>query len=486
MSQTRAATRSAGSGDLTSGPIARTLLLFALPALGSNVLQSVNTSINAVWIGQFLGERGLAATANANIVMFMMIALVFGFGMASTILIGQSIGRGDVAAMRQAVGTGLTLFIVLGIAAAGLGWLASPGLLHLLRTPAAAYAQALIYLRVMFLGLPTALLTVFLAMALRGIGDSLTPLLLMIPGMLIDVLLNPVLIRGLGPAPRLGIMGSALSTLFANLVSFIIMITAIYARDLPLRLRGRELRYLLPRRSLVSVIVRKGIPMGLQMIIMSGSALVMLGLVNGAGTETVAAYSAANQLWTYLQMPAVAIGMAVSAMVAQNIGGARWDRIGRIAHVGVITNFCMTGALVLLIALCDHVMLKLFLPHDPQAIAIARHIDLIASWSFILMGVTMVVSGVTRANGATVVPLIIMVLAYIPGRLGAAYALRPWLGIDAIWWSLPLGMALSMSLNVAYYVRGDWRKISLLASVEEGEEFVQAEADPAGRMLPNG
>lgn len=473
-------------GDLTSGPIARTLLWFALPALGSNVLQSINASINAVWIGQFIGERGLAATANANIVMFMMFALVFGFGMASTILIGQSMGRGDVVGMRRAVGTGMALFVLLGIVVVGIGWTVSPGLLHLLQTPAGVYPEALIYLRVMFLGLPTGLLTVFLAMALRGIGDSLTPLLLMIPGMLIDVLLNPVLIRGLGPAPRLGIMGSALATLIANLSSFIIMITAIYVRDLPVRLRGAELRFLLPKKSLASVIVRKGVPMGLQMIIMSVSALVMLGLVNGAGTETVAAYSAANQLWTYIQMPAVAIGMAVSAMVAQNIGAARWDRLGRIAYVGVVTNLCMTGGLVLLIALLDHVMLQLFLPRDARAIAIAHHIDLVASWSFILMGVTMVLSAVTRANGATMVPLVIMALAYIPGRLGFAYALRPSVGVEAVWWSFPVGTALSVILNALYYFKGGWRKLSLLASIEEAEEFVQSEADPTGRMLPNG
>lgn len=472
-------------GNLTTGPITSTLLLFALPALGSNILQSINGSINAVWIGQFLGQRGLAATANANLVMFMMFALVFGFGMASTIVIGQAMGRDDVAGMRRAVGTGMSLFVLLGIAVAVLGWFVSPGLLRLLGTPVDVFPQALTYLRVMFLGLPSGLLTVFFSMALRGIGDSLTPLLLMLPGMFVDILLNPVLIRGLGPAPRLGIMGSALATLAANLVSFTIMISAVYAQDLPVRLRGAELRYLVPSRSLAAVILAKGIPMGLQMIVMAGSSLVMLGLVNNEGTGTVAAYSAITQLWTYIQMPAVAIGMAASAMAAQNIGAGRWDRVDKIAYAGCAINLGLTGTLVLMTMLSDSEVLQLFLPHNVPVIAIARHIDLVASWSFILMGLTMILSSVTRANGATVIPLIIMILAYIPGRLGAVLALRPSIGVDALWWSFPIGTALSVGFNGVYYFRGGWRKISLLATVEEAEEFVQSEAEPTGRMLPN-
>ncbi|HEX7822597.1 MAG TPA: MATE family efflux transporter [Sphingobium sp.] len=474
------------SHDLTTGPIARTLLLFALPALGSNVLQSINGSINAVWVGRFLGATGLAATANANLVMFMMFSLVFGFGMATTIVIGQSIGRGDTAGMRQAVGTGMALFILLGALTALFGWLLAPRLLHLLGTPADVFPQALIYIRVMFLGLPSGLLTVLLSMALRGTGDSLTPLLLMLPGMMIDVLLNPVFILGLGPAPKLGIMGAGIATLIANLTSFILMISVIYGRDLPVRLRGAEFRYLLPRREILLLILRKGIPMGMQMIVMSGSALAMLGLVNHEGTDTVAAYGAANQLWTYIQMPAIAIGMAVSTMAAQNIGAGRWDRVERIASAGVVTNLCLTGSLVLLTLLLDRIMLHLFLPGDAAAVAIARHVSLIASWSFILMGMTMVLSSVTRANGATLIPLIIMVIAYIPGRLGAAYILRPSMGADAIWWSFPIGAALSLVLTYAYFRHGGWRKDAMLASVEEAEELCQSEAEPAGRILPSG
>src|SRR5437868_15159996 len=98
---------SGGQRDLTSGPIGSTLLLFALPTLGSSVLQSLNGSINTVWVGRFLGENALSATSNANLIMFLLNSFVFGFGMAATILVGQSFGRRDVASARRAIGTAI-------------------------------------------------------------------------------------------------------------------------------------------------------------------------------------------------------------------------------------------------------------------------------------------------------------------------------------------------------------------------------------------
>jgi len=121
--------------NLTEGPIGRTLLLFALPTLGSNILQSLNGSINAVWVGRFLGEDALAATANGNILMFLLLAFVFGFGMAGTILIGQATGRRDIVEVRRVFGTTMGSFLPILLAIATLGWIFAPELLRLLATP---------------------------------------------------------------------------------------------------------------------------------------------------------------------------------------------------------------------------------------------------------------------------------------------------------------------------------------------------------------
>ena len=115
----------------------------------------------------------------------------------------------------------------------------------------------------------------------------MTPLLLMLPGMVVDIVLNPIFILGSRPAPALGIMGAGVATLIANLVSFTLVLVVIYKRDLPVRLRGEEFHYLWPDRELVFAIISKGVPMGLQMIVMAVSAIAMLGLVNQQGTDTV-------------------------------------------------------------------------------------------------------------------------------------------------------------------------------------------------------
>lgn len=480
-----------GSGpshDLTQGPITKTLLTFALPTLGSSVLQSLNGSINAIWIGQFLGERGLAATTNANIIMFLLVACVFGFGMASTIIIGQNMGRRDIDAVRRTLGSAFSLFLGISIVVVVIGLFAAPAILRLLRTPAEVMGLADAYLRIIFISMIPGFLGVLMSMALRGTGDSLTPLKFMAIGSVLDVALNPVFILGLGPAPKLGIQGSAVATLIANTVALVGVLAYVYAKDLPIRLRGPEWRYLLPDTTVLRTIISKGVPMGMQMFVVTGSALVMVGLVNRHGTGTTAAYGATNQLWTYIQMPAMAIGAAVSAMVAQNIGAGRWDRVDQITRAGVIANLWLTGALVAVVAALDQHVLWLFLGNDGVSIDIAARTNLLASWSFILFGVSMVLAATARANGAVVGPLIILTIAVIPVRLGFATAFEPRLGADAIWWSFPAGSIASLILNVAYYRIGSWRKQRLLGPADpiETEEQAQADCEPAGKHMPTG
>jgi putative MATE family efflux protein len=477
-----------GQHDLTKGPISKTLLLFSLPTLASNILQSLNGSINAIWIGRFLGEGALAATANANIIMFLLFSAVFGFGMAATVMVGQAMGRHDIGAARHAFGASLGFCFMLAVLVATLGWLGTPGLLRLLATPAEAYPLALAYLRIIFLAMPGILLLVMLMMGLRGSGDAMTPLWFMALAAILDAGLNPVFILGLGPAPRMGISGSAVATAIANYASLAALIAYIYARDLPLRLRGHELRLLLPDLADIRMLVTKGLPMGLQMIVISGAGLVLVGLVNREGTLTTAAYGAAQQVWTYVQMPAMAIGGAVSAMAAQNVGAGLWDRVSRIARTGVAFHIVITSLMVALILIADRPVLALFLGPQSPAIDVARHIQFLASWSFIIFGVSMVLFGVMRANGVVVWPLIILIIAMFPVRLGFYFATYGWLGADALWISQPIGSLAAASMAVALYLGGSWRKRApmILPDREECREAGNAEAEPAGRLTPTG
>lgn len=449
--------------DLTAGPVAKTLFLFALPSLGVNILQSVNHSVNSVWIGQFLGETALAASANAGLIIFLMFSALFGFSMATTILIGQNFGRGQTEAVRRIMGTATGLFLAAGVAVALLGWLFAPALLRLMATPEDAYPLALAYLRVMFLSMPTSFVMILLSSSLRGVGDSVTPFRNTLVNVGLDIILNPVFILGLGPVPAMGIAGSALATVIAGLISLTLLIRQIYAKDLIIRLRGPELGWLRPDANWVRPIAKMGLPMGLSMIIMSGSAVVMIGLVNREGVDTTAAFGVMNQLWSYVQMPAVAVGGAVSAMVAQNIGAGKWDRVGRVAWAGAGINVLMTAVLIAAITIFATPILHLFIPAGSAAIPIAIHINWVIGWSFILMGISVVVTFAVRANGAVVAPLLILIFSTVLVRFAVGFGFHDRYGADAIWWAFNLAAISSCILSLAYYFHGGWRKLKPLA-----------------------
>ena len=230
-----------------------------------------------------------------------------------------------------------------------------------------------------------------------------------------------------------------------------------------LRLTRAELGCLRPAPEILRALINKGVPIGLQIVVMSSSMIVMVSLVNHYGSVTVAAYGACFQLWNYIQMPAFAVGSAVSAMAAQNVGARRWDRVARIATSGVVYNVILTGALVVAVTLVDRKAFALFLGADADAITVALHIHLIVSWSFVLFGVGFVLASVVRATGAVLVPLLIMFVALWVVRIPVALALTPSLGADAIWWSFPVGSLASILMIVAYYRHGHWRQARMMA-----------------------
>jgi putative MATE family efflux protein len=326
---------------LTEGPIAKTLLLFSLPILGSSVLQSLNGSINAIWIGRLIGANGLSASANANSVLFFLLSVGFGLGMASAILVGQGLGSRNMALVKRTVGTTFVFFAVLSLAIGGAGFIAAPSMLALMRTPPEVLGLASAYLRVIFLALPAIYLYTFVMMSLRGAGDARTPFIFLGLSAVLDVGLNPILIQGFGPIPAMGIAGSALATLISQWIGLIALIVWLYRSRNILRLTGAEIRYLRFDGEILRALVAKGLPMGLQVIVMSSSMLVMISLVNRYGAMTVAAYGACFQLWSYVQMPAMAVGNAVSSMAAQNVGARRWDRVSRVATIGVLYNIAL-------------------------------------------------------------------------------------------------------------------------------------------------
>jgi putative MATE family efflux protein len=452
--------------SLTEGSISSGMLKFSLPILGANVLQSLNASVNSIWVGGKLGEAALTATTNANTVMFLLIGAAFGVAMAATIMVGQQIGAGNLREAKRAIGTSASFFAAISVVMAIAGLLLTEPLLVAMSTPEGSLKLAEAYMRVIFLALPCLYMYAFVISVLRGGGDSKTPFYFMLLSVGLDIALNPLLIFGLGPVPRLGIAGSALATFFAQAVSLTALIVYLYRKHHPLCLRRDELALLKFDWAIVHTLLVKGIPMSAQMLVLSLSGVLMITLVNRYGVDTSAAYGAALQLWNYIMMPAIAVGMAVSAMAAQNVGARKWDRVQAIAGVGVLYSVLLTGTIVLVIEILDTAAFGIFMPRGSAALAIASHLNKFVTWSFIFFGVSMVLFGVVRATGAVMAPLVVLAVALLAVRFPLAWLLLDRYQADAIWWSFPISSALAAVLAVLYYQYGGWRNATMMVPTE--------------------
>lgn len=466
--------------DLTTGPIGKTLILFALPVMGSNILQSLNGTANAVWVSHVLGETALTAISNSNQIFFLMLGAMFGMSMAANIMIGQAVGAGDRDMARRVVGTATLFFLVLSTVVGVLGYTLTPAILTGMATPPDAKRDAIAYLRVIFTAIPIVYGFAFLMMAQRGAGDSRTPFYFSLVAVALEVTLNPLLIMGIGPLPKLDIVGSATATLIAQSTTLAVMVIHLYRRQSILVLTPGEWRAFRPDLEVVKNLVFKGLPMAFQMIVISLAAVTMMSMVNGYGSTTAAAYGAAVQVWTYVQMPAMALGAAVSSMAAQNVGAGNMDRVGRIARIGVLYAAIFSATPIVIIYLLDPIILQAFLPAASPSLPVAVHINSIVLWGFIPFGMAFIFSGIVRATGAVWPPLLAMIIALWGVRVPLANILEPMLGADAVWLSFPAGSLVSLLLAGAYYRWGGWRNSRMLQTTPHGEALDTGMGPPSG------
>lgn len=235
-----------------------------------------------------------------------------------------------------------------------------------------------------------------------------------------------------------------------------------YKQQYFLRITRQELGLLRFDREILGTLIKKGLPMGLQMVVVSSSGLALFNLVNRFGADTAAAYGAATQLSSYIIMPAMALGAAVSSITAQNVGAGRWDRVHRTTLMGVIFNFLMSGVVAGLIYLFNREALALFLPTGGKAIEIGMYINEVTIWSFVLFGVYLVISGVIRSTGSVMVPLLVTFTALWVIRIPLAYYLANHYGQEAFWWSIPASFSLAVIITTFYYFLGNWKKAKMI------------------------
>ena len=467
------ATGHAGAARFIEGPITPTLARFALPLLVTNFLHSISGTWGAIWVGQVLGANALTAVVTANVIMFMVMGSAMGIGTAAGVAIGQSLGAGDLRAVKRVAGSAVAFIIGLSLALAGAGWLLAPAIVDGIGTPAAARGFAITHLRFTCLAMPSIFTYIVMMMMLRATGDARTPFrftLLWIGGTMV---LTPLLLTGAFGLPGLGIASLGLAALLANGLALGTLVGYVYLKRSPIALHGEDLQHLRPDPVLLRLLVKRGVPLALEAVLVQGAYFVLLSSVNSHGAATAAAYAAAAQLWGYVQLPSNALAAAMTAMAAMNIGADRWDRVEKIALRGCGLSFAVSVAATALLYALGDAPLKLFVPAGGEVLAIAWHINLIALWGWIALSATMGLFGIMRANGAMLAPMLIFALTMWVFRVPFALGLQPLLGASAIWWSFPFGTVCSALAAWGWYRWGGWRNqrpmlADLDSQIEEG------------------
>jgi len=460
-------------GRFLDGPITPTLVRFSLPLLLTNLLHALSGTWGAVWVGQVLGPDALTAVATGNVVLYMLMGAVMGIGTAAGVAIGQSLGAGDDAAVKRVVGGAVAFVMGFSLLVAAGGWMLAPAIVHGMGTPEASVGYTVTHLRFTCLSMPSIFCYLVMMMMMRAAGDAHTPFKFTLVWIGGSVLLQPLLLTGWGVLPRLGIAGLGLAGLLSNGVALLALLAYIHLKRSPIALHREDLRHLQPDPVLLVLLVRRGVPMALESLVVQGAYFALLALVNRHGAVAAAAYAGAAQLWAYVQMPANALAASMSAMAAMNIGAGRWPRVEQIAWRGCAVSLTISSAATLLMYALGTAPLRLFIPAGGPVLELAWHINLLALWGWIALSASMGLFAIMRANGAMLPPTLIFAATMWFMRVPFAEWLSPVLGADAIWWSFPFGSIGAALVAVAYYRWGGWRdRPLLLAAVEAPAEEV--------------
>ena len=343
----------------------------------------------------------------------------------------------------------------IGLVAAVLGSLLARPALQALGTPVDVLEEAVGYARVMMLIMPLLLVFILFTQILRGVSDTVSPLLALMVSTAVGLLLTPALILGWAGLPTLGIQSAAYAGLVGNVLAMLFLVLRLRHKN-HVMAPDRELWAALRlNREILGKVLRIGLPTGVQMVVLSLSELVILALVNSHGSQATAAYGAVTQIVHSVQFPALSIAITASILGAQAIGAGRIERIGPILRTGLLINLCLTGALVVLGYVLSHWLLGLFIT-DVEARVRAEHLLHIMLWSVLVFGFQAVIGGIMRASGVVLVPMGITIFCVLCIELPAAYMLDAHFGLQGVWMAFPVTYVAMLVLQTAYY-RLVWR-----------------------------
>ncbi len=432
-------------------PLWQRFLVFLLPLMLSNILQSLSGTINNIYIGQLVGVEALAAASAFFPIMFFLMSFIIGLASGSAVLIGQAWGAKNHLKVKEIAGTTMTTTFLAGLVVGVLGAVFIRQIMGVLGVPANIIEESTAYGRIVLLGMPGFFIYLIITSILRGVGDTVTPLVALVLSTLVGLVVTPALIQGWFGLPRLGVVAAAIAFIIGFMVVLIFLFVYLRARKHPLAPDRVFLQHLKVDFGLLRTILRLGIPAGVQMIVSSVAAIVVVGIVNRFGSNATAAYGAVGQVLSYVQFPAMSIAIAASIFGAQAIGAGQSDQLRRITRTAFVMNFIITGTLITLAYVFSEKIVTLFIT-SPEVVEMTETLLHIVLWSVLMFGFASVLSGIMRSSGDVLIPMLLslgtILLVETPLAL---YLSGTALGLNGIWTAYAASFCTMLVLQAAYY-----------------------------------
>ncbi len=441
--------------DLTTGSISKHLITFSLPMLLGNVLQTGYGIVNTIWVGNKVGSDAVAATAVSFPIVFILIALAAGATLATTILVSQYYGARDYEMVEKVINNSFTVSIIGGLLLTVAGILSSDWLLRLMGTPEAVFEMATSYLKITLAGFVLLFMTFLISSILRGIGDTVTPLIFMGIGLVINAILDPLMIIGIGPFPKLGLDGAAYASLIAQAIGLILSLVYLNKKNHIVAIKFNKLSL---DKHLSFLLLKLGFPSMIQQSLISIGAFVVTGFVNSFGEVATAAFGSAQRIENLAFMPAMSLSMAVSALTGQNLGAGKPERVKEIFRAGIIVTTIITITLSSIIIAFPKVMLSMFV-QEPEVLEIGVHYLRIVGVSYIFFAIMFISNGIINGSGHTVTTMVMSLVTLWLVRVPIAALLsHTALKTDGIWLGIAISSLASMTISLIYYSTGRWKK----------------------------
>lgn len=436
--------------DMTTGGAAKKIFLFTIPMFIGSVFQQFYNVVDSIVVGKFIGKEALAAVGSAFPVMFLLIALTMGATMGITVLISQYYGAKNYEKLKLCIETSYIVLIILAVGATFLGLMLDDYILLFLKTPPEIFSQAKLYINIIFGGLILLFGYNSTSAILRGLGDSKTPLYLLILASFVNVVLDLLFIL----AFKWGVWGVAVATVISQGVSFIGGIIYLQRMNPLFKVNYFKLRF---DKDIFLHSITIGLPTGVQQMFVAAGMIALTRIVNQFGTNALAAFTAAGRIDSFAMMPAMNLSMAMSTFVGQNIGAGKHARVKLAIKTGIVMSVGISIVVSFLVIVLSKPLLMLF-TNDPAVISIGQDYLFVVGGFYSAFMLMFIFNGALRGAGDTIIPMFITLLSLWIIRIPISSFLSSKIGTIGIWWGIPIGWVIGAIFSGVYFSTGRWKK----------------------------